>query len=42
MDQGVHMGRPSRLYLDIGASVHVGGKVQRVLHGAFQFPADGR
>lgn len=42
VDQGVHMDRPSRLYLDIGESIHVGGKVQRVLHGAFQLPAGGR
>lgn len=42
VDQGVHMGRPSRLYLDIGDSIHVGGKVQRVLQGTFQFPTGGR
>lgn len=41
VDQGVHMGRPSRLYLDIGERIHVGGKVQRVLHGTFQLPAGG-
>ena len=39
VDQGVHMGRPSRLYLDIGERIHVGGKVQQVLHGTFQFPS---
>ena len=42
VDQGVHMGRPSRVYLDIGERIRVGGKVQRVLHGTFQFPAGGR
>ncbi|MYE13901.1 MAG: PhzF family phenazine biosynthesis protein, partial [Gammaproteobacteria bacterium] len=39
VDQGVHMGRPSRLYLDIGGTNHVGGKVQPVLHGRFQLPS---
>lgn len=41
VDQGVHMGRPSCLYLDIGETIHVGGKVQPVLHGRFQLPSGG-
>ena len=33
VDQGVEMKRPSRLYLDVGAELRVGGKVQPVLSG---------
>lgn len=31
--QGVEMGRPSRIYLDVGDSINVGGRVQRVAEG---------
>jgi len=41
VDQGVQMSRPSRLYLDIGERIRVGGKVQQVLHGTFQLPSGG-
>ena len=33
VDQGVEMGRPSRIYLDVGDTIRVGGKVQRVAEG---------
>jgi trans-2,3-dihydro-3-hydroxyanthranilate isomerase len=33
VEQGFAIGRPSRIYLDIGAAVRVGGKVQPVLDG---------
>ncbi len=33
VDQGVEMGRPSTIYLDLGAPIRVGGKVQHVLSG---------
>ena len=33
VEQGFEMGRPSRLYLDAGPNLRVGGKVQRVLDG---------
>ena len=33
VDQGVEMNRPSRLYLQVGEVLEVGGKVQHVLHG---------
>ena len=36
VEQGFEMDRPSRLYLDIGDSIRVGGKVQPVLTGRFE------
>ncbi len=33
VDQGVEMNRPSRLYLDVGETLRVGGKVQPVIRG---------
>lgn len=33
LEQGFEIGRPSRIYLEIGASVRVGGKVQAVAEG---------
>ena len=33
VDQGVEIGRPSRLYLELGRKLRVGGKVQAVLTG---------
>src|SRR4029453_16654426 len=33
VDQGVEMGRPSRLYLEMGARLRVGGRVQAVAEG---------
>ena len=33
VEQGVEMGRPSRLYLDIGEAIRVGGRVQPVMTG---------
>lgn len=35
VDQGVEMKRPSRLYLQVGATPKVGGKTQLVAEGAF-------
>jgi predicted PhzF superfamily epimerase YddE/YHI9 len=35
VDQGVEMLRPSRLYLEIGESNRVGGRVQAVATGEF-------
>ena len=39
VDQGVEMLRPSRLYLDIGPVIRVGGKVQPVLSGEISVPS---
>ena len=36
--QGVEMGRPSRLYLDIGETIRVGGRVQPVMTGTLHLP----
>ena len=36
--QGVEMGRPSRLYLDIGEAIRVGGRVQPVMTGTLHLP----
>lgn len=36
VDQGVEIGRPSRLYLRTGDELAVGGKVQKVLEGELQ------
>ena len=36
VDQGIQMGRPSRLYLDVGDAIRLGGKVQPVMTGTFQ------
>ena len=36
VDQGVEMGRPSRIYLDIDAALKVGGKVQAVFQGELE------
>ncbi|MCY4011341.1 MAG: PhzF family phenazine biosynthesis protein [Gammaproteobacteria bacterium] len=33
IEQGYEMGRPSRLYLDVGADIFVGGKVHPVMSG---------
>ncbi len=33
VDQGVEINRPSRLYLDVGETLRVGGKVQPVIRG---------
>ena len=33
VEQGLEIGRPSRLYLQVRSDLKVGGKVQRVLHG---------
>lgn len=38
VDQGVQMGRPSRLYLDLGDAIRLGGKVRAVMTGTFQLP----
>ncbi len=35
VEQGVEINRPSKLYLQVGAELKVGGKVQRVLRGEF-------
>lgn len=37
VEQGFEVGRPSRLYLDIGDTIRVGGKVRPVLTGRFDF-----
>ena len=39
VEQGFEIGRPSRLYLDVGDPVRVGGKVHPVLAGAIATPA---
>ena len=36
--QGVEMGRPSRVYLDIGETIRVGGRVQPVMTGTLHLP----
>ena len=36
VDQGVEMNRPSRLYLDVGETLRVGGKVQPVIRGTLE------
>ncbi len=38
VDQGTQMGRPSRLYLEIGEAIRLGGKVQPVMTGTFRLP----
>jgi trans-2,3-dihydro-3-hydroxyanthranilate isomerase len=35
VDQGVEMGRPSRLYLRVGPEIQVGGRTQPVARGSF-------
>ena len=35
VDQGVEMDRPSRLYLQVGEEIRVGGRTQLVAKGAF-------
>jgi predicted PhzF superfamily epimerase YddE/YHI9 len=35
VDQGVEIKRPSRLYLDLGERIEVGGKVHAVAEGEF-------
>ncbi len=37
VEQGMEIGRPSRLYLDIGDSIRVGGKVRPVLTGVLDY-----
>ena len=37
VEQGFEMGRPSRLYLEVGEAIRVGGKVRPVLTGRFNF-----
>lgn len=37
VEQGFEIGRPSRLYLDVGKTIRVGGKVRPVLTGRFDF-----
>ena len=39
VDQGTQMGRPSRLYLEIGEAIRLGGKVQPVMTGTFRLPS---
>ena len=39
VEQGFEIGRPSRLYLDIAQPIRVGGKVQPVLTGTFEYRA---
>ena len=36
VDQGVEMNRPSRLYLDVGEQIRVGGRVQAVVRGELE------
>lgn len=36
VEQGFEIGRPSRLYLDIGPQIRVGGRVQPVLEGTIE------
>ena len=36
VDQGVEIGRPSRLYLEVGEVLRVGGRVQPVIRGALE------
>lgn len=38
VDQGVEMGRPSRLYLEVGERLSVGGRVQNVIRGELTLP----
>ncbi len=38
VEQGVEMGRPSRVYLDIGEAIRVGGRVQPVMTGTLHLP----
>lgn len=42
VDQGVEMQRPSRLYLDVGETLRVGGKTQLVLTGQLHGAASSR
>ena len=37
VEQGFEIGRPSRLYLEVGDRIRVGGKVRPVLSGTFDF-----
>ena len=37
VEQGFEIGRPSRLYLDVGEPIRIGGKVRSVLTGCFDF-----
>lgn len=37
VEQGLEIGRPSRLYLDITETIRVGGKVHPVLTGRFEY-----
>jgi predicted PhzF superfamily epimerase YddE/YHI9 len=37
VDQGVEMHRPSRLYLDVGDIIRVGGRVWPVIEGELSF-----
>ena len=38
VEQGFEIGRPSRIYLDVGDAIRVGGKVRPVLTGEFRLP----
>ena len=42
VEQGFEIARPSRLYLDIGTTIKVGGKVRPVLTGDFQIDQGAR
>ena len=37
VEQGMEIARPSRIYLDIGTAIRVGGKVRPVLSGALRY-----